>query len=170
MQRIRFGRWEVEVDIEATAAAYARRERGAPEECGCQYCRNFAQARPLIYTEPVVRLLDSLGVRPIREAETWQNCELRPGVHLYGGFMHAVGRIVSGEDVDEPVGENATRPRPEPVTPGFRLGFGAEALLVPDGFPRSGLIRIEFDCEVPWVLAEPYEGPAEERPAPPEST
>ena len=159
MKQVRFGRWEVEADVEATAASYAQRVQGAPEECGCLECRNFAAARATLYPTAAVQLFESLGVRPIREAEIWHNCEIRPGVHSYGGFMHVIGRILSGQDVKVPVGENIRQLCPEPVTPSFSIGFSADVQLVPDCFPKSGLFQIEFECQVPWVFREPDEGP-----------
>ena len=75
--------------------------------------------------------------------------------------MHAVGRILSGQDAKIPVGQNVGTFNLESVTPTFNLGFTSDVQLVPDCFPRSELFQIEFTCEVPWVLNEPYDGPTE---------
>ena len=159
MKRVVIAGRDVEVDADATAAAYAKRSRGAPEECGCLHCRNFVAARDRLYPREVIEILDSLGIHAIRDAEIWHVCELRPGVHSYGGFMHAVGRILSAQDATSPVGQSARQMCPEPIAPVFSLGLTSDAQLVPDCFPRSGLFQIEFECEVPWVLDEPYDGP-----------
>jgi hypothetical protein len=159
MMRIQFARWEIEADVEATAAAYARRGPGAADSCGCQPCRNFAAARAHVFPTRASNLLDSLGVRPILEAEISQTHEIRPGWRHYMGFLHVVGRIVSGEDAWSPVGrEGACRFCGEPITPSFSLGFTNRIALIPDCFPKDGLLQVEFTAEVPWVLEEPYCG------------
>ncbi len=171
--RVRVKRWELEVDVEATAAAYARRESGDPEKCGCLYCRNFVAARDKAYPPEVRDVFAALGIRPIREAEVWEEAEMRPGVCLYGGFFHVIGRI----EAERPVslrrrmrdwvwrlklrleGRRAGVTKwSEQITPTFWVLFDTDVHLVPHCFPRRGLIQLEFSCEVPWVLNEKYEG------------
>jgi len=153
MKPLRIGRWAVEVDADATAAAYEKRTQGAPEECGCLHCRNFAAAREKLYPKEAIDLFTSLGIHPIREASISHSHESRPRVHYYLGFMHGVGRIVEGEDT------NAMRELcSEAMTPTFSIGFTTDVQLVPGCFPQSGLYQVEFVCEVPWVIDEPYDG------------
>ena len=169
--RISVGRWVIEYDRHATAAAYARVMHGAPERCGCAPCRNFAAARLQAYPADAAQLLAELGIDHRKEAEVYHQARLAGGLHAYGGWFHLVGRIVSGRDAKLPRSDSIRECELERLTPRFSVGFTADAQLVPRGFVGSadlgleqaerisGLIvapvlQVEFAAEVPWVLGE----------------
>jgi hypothetical protein len=98
VQSVRFGRWEISSDAESTRKVYASISIGGPEECGCEPCLNFAAARAGIYPAEVLALFEKLGIAPNREVEIYHMARLSSGKHLYGGWFHFVGSILSGAD------------------------------------------------------------------------
>jgi len=101
-----------------------------------------------VYSTEVRSLFEILGIDSCKEAEIYQSCRLKPGVQLYGGWFHCVGRI-DAEDTE--VGtfdlESGTGP--------FQLYFSDRLDLVPDCFKGLPLLQLEFSAQVPWVLEEP---------------
>lgn len=153
MELIRFARWELSCDPESTRKAYAAVSIGGPEECGCQPCLNFAAARDQIYRPEVLALLEKLGVPPNREAEIYHMARLKSGRHLYGGWFHFVGSIISGADAAKQVAENIWQPDLAEASEYFSLGFSSRLGLVRESFRGIPLVQLEFTAQVPWVLA-----------------
>ncbi len=58
MERLEFGWWVVRYDPEATRRAHTVTSSGAPEDCSCVECCNFAVALPLVYTATVPGFLN----------------------------------------------------------------------------------------------------------------
>ena len=140
-----FGGWRYTVDREATILAYGRAERGGVDTCECAYCRNFRLARQHLFPEKFLRLLDQLGIDPLKDAEVYHNARLAPGRHDYGGWYHFVGTL--DEIGDFPV---------------VQLGDGFTAWVCRASAPRLASFRdgqavqLEFNAEaVPWLLDEP---------------
>ncbi len=155
MQSIRYGRWEIECNLEATRKAYASVSRSGPEECGCALCRNFAAARAQVYPAGVLRLFEALGISPNREIEIYHMSCLAPGQHLYGGWFHFVGSILSGADAWKQVAEHVWQPDLEDLSENFSLGFSSRVALVRPPFAGLPLVQLEFTAKVRWVLASP---------------
>ncbi len=130
MGRLEFGRWVLLYDAEATRRAYGAVISGAPEECGCTDCCNFAAARESIYTAEVLALLDRLGVDHRKEAEICYGGPIGGGRHAYGGWFHFVGFIEDGEDAWAPGGMLRVENRDD----SFEIGFSRGLALVPDAF------------------------------------
>ena len=153
MESIRFGRWELSCDPESTRKAYAALSIGGPEECGCDPCLNFAAARGEIYRPEILALLEKLGILPNREVEIYHMARLESGRHLYGGWFHFVGSIISGADAAKQVAENVWQPDLEGTSEYFSLGFSSRLELVREPFAGLPLVQLEFTAKVPWVLA-----------------
>jgi hypothetical protein len=154
---IRFGRWELSCDPELTRNAYAAVKIGGPEECGCDPCLNFAAARHQIYKPDVLALFQKLGISHDREVEIYRMACLGPGRHLYGGWFHFVGSIVSGADAAKQIAENTWQSDLEKTSDSFNLGFRSQTELVRPPFKNLPLVQLEFTAEAPWILdrAEP---------------
>jgi hypothetical protein len=152
MESVRFGGWQLSCDPESTRKAYAAVQTGGPEECGCKPCLNFIAARYQIYDPDVLALLGRLGISPNREVEIYHMARLESGRHLYGGWFHFVGSIVSGDDAAEKVSENIWRPNLEENGEYFSLGFSSKRELVREPFAGLPLVQLEFIAKVPWVL------------------
>jgi hypothetical protein len=143
------GAWVLEAEPEATATAGA----GLPaaRACGCLPCRNFDVARDLAYPPALLALLRRLGVQPACEAQVYWIGRLGPGLHLYGGWFHVVGRIAREgaplEEVHLPAG------RLEPLR--FSFAFHDRPLEVRPSLAGQSVLQLEFTAEVPWVTDEP---------------
>ena len=154
MESIRFARWELSCYPASTRKAYAAITKGGPEKCGCEPCLNFAAARGQIYEPNVLTLFEKLGISCDREVETYHMTRLESGRHLYGGWFHLVGSIVSGDDAVKQIAEKTWQPNLEETSEFFSLGFTSRLALVREPFVGLPLIQLEFAAKVPWVLAE----------------
>jgi hypothetical protein len=136
----------------STRTTYAKLAAGSPEECGCEPCRNFAAQRNTIYSPAARALFEAQGMRSDREAEIYRRGRVEFGRHLYGGWFHLAGFIVSRADAAKQVSENVWRPDPECESENFSLGFTSRVHLVREPFEQSPLVRLEFNAHVPWIL------------------
>ena len=152
MDSIRFGRWELNCDPELTRNAYMAVKIGGPEECGCDPCLNFAAARHQIYKQDVLALFEKLGISHDREVEIYHMACLGPIRHLYGGWFHFVGSIVSGADAAKQIAENTWQPDLEKTSISFSLGFRSRIELVRPSFKNLPLVQLEFTAEAPWII------------------
>jgi hypothetical protein len=155
VESVRFGRWELSCDPRTTRYAYARVSVAGPEQCGCEPCRNFVAARMQVYRAEVLELFEKLGISANREVEVYHMGRLSSGRHLYGGWFHFVGSILSGADAAREVAENLWRPDLEPADENFSMGFTSHLALVREPFVGLALVQLEFTAEVPWVLPSP---------------
>jgi hypothetical protein len=149
---VRVSNWLVEVDAVETSRAQAARPAGSPESCDCLECRNFVAARPAVYPVEFTELLAVLGVPSDRESEIWHGGEVAPGRHFCGGWFHFVGEVTEGPDC---LRGNGSTELAE-LSSGFSVGFTRRLGLVPETFPTSKVVQLEFSAEVPWVLDDPY--------------
>src|ERR1700739_3434777 len=152
LESIRFGRWEINCDAESTKRAYLSVTTGGPEKCGCEPCLNFAAARVQIYPAQVLTLFGRLGISPKREVEVYHMARLSSGKHLYGGWFHFSGSIISGSEAWKEAAENLRTPDFEEVNETFRLGFTSRLGVVREAFEGLPLVQLEFTAKVPWVL------------------
>ena len=159
MPLITLGKWKIDADPQATRQAYIRQRQGSPYDCTCIHCRNFEAARDRIYTDDVLRVLEPLGVEPpIREAEICHYYgPLDSGLHLYGGWLHVVGRLVDGVDAKRMVSPTAWTFDLEEINERFSIGATAYCALIPEAFRDLPIVQLEFEFKVPWILSEPWE-------------
>jgi hypothetical protein len=151
LESVHFGRWRISCDAESTRKAYASVASGGAEECGCQPCLNFAAARAQIYPPHVLALFEKLGISADREVEVYHLARLSSGRHLYGGWFHVVGLILSGADAAKQVAGNLWQPDLEEIDENFSLGFSSRLGLVRRAFAGLTLVQLEFTAKVPWV-------------------
>ncbi|MFI5300422.1 MAG: hypothetical protein ACHREM_20225 [Polyangiales bacterium] len=153
---MKLGRWVLRAEPEITRALYAKVDRGGSDECPCDLCENFVAARDRAFPDGFLRALDELGVDPRKEIETTRWCRVREGVHRYGGWFHAVAVVESGDEgrvYTEGAGSTFALER---LADGFSAGVLWSRLnLVRPSFRGHALVEIEFDAEVPWVIATP---------------
>jgi hypothetical protein len=120
---IEIGRWKIASDAESPRKAYAATLMGGPEECGCRPCLNFAAQRDETYPPDVMQLFEQLGIAPNRETEIYHMARLESGKHLYGGWFHFVGSIISSADAAQKIGENIWQPNLEARSEFFFSGI-----------------------------------------------
>jgi hypothetical protein len=152
VQKVVFGRWQLDCNPVLTRQKYSLIISGAPESCGCAPCRNFAAARTHIYTSDVLRLFEELGIAANREAEVYHNCRIAPGQHNYGGWFHFIGRIASGADASRLIAQNVWTFDLEETTERFKVGFTHRIGLLNKTFEGCPVVQVEFQAIVPWVL------------------
>jgi hypothetical protein len=133
------------VDRLATAQAYRTAGNGGADSCSCRACRNFRLVRDSAFPPEFLRLLEELGIDPVKDGEVYHNARIGPARHDYAGWFHFVGTLDEAEDL-----------------PGVRIGEGFTVWLCRANAPRlktlDGLaaVQLEFHAEsVPWVLDEP---------------
>jgi hypothetical protein len=154
---VQFKRWVLLADPERTAEAYRAIERSAAEVCGCDPCRNFLAQHEGIYPPDVRELFARLGMDWQREAEVYHMARVGPGRHHYGGWLHFVGDLKSGEDSKTALEDGATRVSFEEITPAFAIAFTRAPDLVAPSFGRLPVLQLEFAVELPWVLGDAHE-------------
>ncbi len=123
MKTLRYGRWEIETDPDATRRAYAAIAKSGAEQCGCEPCLNFIAARNQIYATDFMAMLAELGISADREVEVYHMGRLPSGLHLYGGWFHFAGKILSGADAAKQIRENVWQPDLHKMTDRFSFGF-----------------------------------------------
>lgn len=154
---IHFKRWVLLAEPERTAEAYRAIERSAAEVCGCDPCRNFLAQRDQIYPAEALALFAQLGIDATREAEVYHMARVGPGRHHYGGWLHFVGTLQSGEDSKSVLGDGGTRVSFEELTAEFAIAFTRVVDLVSPAFGRLPVMQLEFAVELPWVLKDAHE-------------
>ena len=132
--------------------AYASVPVGGPEQCGCAPCLNFAAARAQIYPVEALAIFEKLGISPDREVEIYHMARLAPNRHLYGGWYHFVGSILSGADAARQVAENLWQVDLEAIDENFSLGFSSRLGLVRKPFAGLPVVQLEFSAKVHWIL------------------
>jgi hypothetical protein len=80
---------------------------------------------------------------------------LKSGRHLYGGWFHFVGSLISGADAAKKVAEHTWQPDLQKISEHFSLGFSSRSQLVRPPFKDLPLVQVEFTTEVPWILNLP---------------
>jgi hypothetical protein len=101
----------------------------------------------------VLALFENLGISRNREVEVYHMARLSSGKHLYCGWFHFVGSIVSGAEAWKEVAANLRQPDFEEVNENFSLGFTSHLGLVRQAFAGLTLVQLEFTAKVAWVLA-----------------
>jgi hypothetical protein len=145
MKMVIFHRWSLEVDRGRTREAHSQLSCGGAEECDCTPCKNFVAVREQILVGEFRFLLDALGIDAFREVEVAHHCRVPSGLHSYGVWFHAVGRITAGADVSEF----------EVLSPHLSVGFKTGCDLVREPFRGLPLFQLEIQAEVPWVISAP---------------
>ena len=157
METINMFRWSLEVDPQMTREVHALLNRGGAEKCGCDPCRNFIAARDQVFTTEFISLLGALGIDSKREIEVYHNARLPSGLHSYGGWFHAVGKIAAGGECWREVNPRlrVRVPELESLSPQLAVGFQSQCALVREPFRGLSLFQVEFQAEVPWVISAP---------------
>jgi hypothetical protein len=155
MESIRFRKWELSADPEATQEAYDAIEVGWPEFCGCVHCRNFERARPTVYPRDALELMQLLAITSAREQEVIPVEPLGDQAYFYTGSFSFVGTLVSGPDFWKPApggGLMNDRDATEFLDEKFRMGFTTHLTRTPKPFSGKPVVQLEFAAEVPWII------------------
>lgn len=150
LREIYIGEWLIEVDREATEAAYLH--ENPISMCTCVYCENYFAAcqAHTAFSPATFAFFQDLGIAPEKEAEVYAMYANPEKTHLfYGGFYHLVGRIIKAAKKWDYV----------PVDDQFGVFFSTENELISNHFPHPA-IQMDFTGFIPWVLDDRREKPA----------
>ena len=140
---IQIGAWLIEVDREATQAAYSH--ENPISACICDYCQNYFVAcqASTAYSLAGLALFERLGIAPEKEAEVYAMYANEEKTQAYyGGWYHFVGRLL--ESAEKP--DDYTQ-----VDGSFEVSFAAREDLLSSRFPRP-VLQMEFLSFIPWML------------------
>ena len=155
---VEYRNWVFEVDYQRTYEVYKQNEKGRPESCGCNNCRNFLVNRKQIYPVEFKNLLVELGIDYKKESEIYHIYRAENGKHLYGGWFHFKGKIKEGKDckIETPNGGNTIDTIN--LNKDFQIGFLKDnSLTFFDKEEREELIQIEFYALSNWVIDKSLE-------------
>lgn len=158
MHELTIGPWRLRVDPDATRTAHAAL---ALDECRCRECRNMKAALALPDGMPAElrALLATLGAEEATWSRRFHVDALDSGRHLYGGWLHVVGEVISGPDCRIPLGDGTLFELClEPLGAHAAVGLSGVTQLVPEELTVRPLVQVELQVELPWCLAdEPHE-------------
>ena len=141
------GKWNLEIDVEATKAAYLLRT----ELCSCYSCRNF-RATFETFPDQLLKLLVSMGVDPENPVHTTEFGENPDGTHLYSVYYDVVGCVISGPKFSEDLPSGNKDPLSIQLFPEVNVVVWDEPS-VPGHF-SSPAVEIGFFLNLPWTLDE----------------
>jgi len=151
--QVKFRDWELFADKELTGKTYEELELSSADSCTCDYCKNFVEQREQIFPDEVKELLSNLGIDYKKEIEVSEFGKLENGLHYYSGWFHFKGHF-KGKDCTVPQINGGHLLDLLKITEYFGIGFRQDNALTPF-IEKNGIVQIEFDCNIPWVLANP---------------
>jgi len=142
--------WELYADKELTAQTYLKLEHSSAESCGCDYCKNFIEQREQIFPDEIKELFSKLGIDYQKEIEVSEFAKLENGLHYYSGWFHFKGDFI-GKDCTVLLQNGGHTFDLTKITDDFSIGFRYDNALTPIK-NKNGVVQIEFDCHLPWIL------------------
>ncbi|NEV95073.1 glutaredoxin [Psychroflexus sp. YR1-1] len=148
--QVKYRDWELYSDKETTEQTYNDFEHSGAESCGCDYCKNFIAQRETAFPDEIKKLFRELGVDYKKEIDVSEFARLENGLHYYNGWFQFKGDF-KGKDCTVPLQNGGHTFEMTKITDNFSLGFRYDNSLTPFN-EKNGLVQIEFDCHLPWVL------------------
>ena len=99
-QVVRYHDWELEVDVDATSAAYSLLASGEAEGCRCIGCLNWIEQRDNVFPGAFLSFVQELGINFRKETEIseYEDGAVDSHMNLYTGEFLFCGRVISGSD------------------------------------------------------------------------
>ena len=153
---IKFKDWTFEVHKELTEQAYKSISGSGANTCGCNDCKNYVAYRDQVFPQEVIDLFSDIGIDYRKEVEitSWET--LPSGLHHIGGWFHFKGRVLTGKDYRVPIPSGGHTFDLTRITDNFLIGFaeGNDLTFFED---KTGLVQVEFDTNIPWVIDKSLE-------------
>ena len=153
---VKFKDWTFEVDKALTEGTYNAILGSGADTCSCNNCKNYVAYRDKVFPEEVINLFNDLRIDYRKEVEitTWE--VLPNGLHHIGGWFHFKGTILKGKDYRVPLKSSGHTFNLTPITDNFSIGFaeGSDLTFFED---KAGLVQVEFDTKIPWVIDKSLE-------------
>ncbi|GAB3292247.1 hypothetical protein ACFQT0_07300 [Hymenobacter humi] len=156
MATVKYKDWELIVDKELTEATYKKVAAGGADDCTCSNCKNYVAYREQVFPDEVLELFSELGVDYRRDVEIVSYEVLPNGNHHIGGWFHFKGRILAGDDCRLPLPSGGYSLKLKSITGNFSIGF-AESSDLTWFKDKAGLVQIEFETIIPWVIDKSLE-------------
>lgn len=154
---LKFRDWEFEVDKELTRSTYAEVIGSGADTCVCNDCKKYVAYRAEVFPDEIQNLFNDLGINYRKEVEITHIETHSNGLHHIAGWFHFKGRLLKGENyrVSIPGTEGYTFELTK-ITDTFSIGFGegSDLTYFED---KSGLVQVEFDTSIPWVIDKSLE-------------
>ena len=148
--------WELAVDKELTQKTYAAVIGSGSDTCGCNDCKNYVAYREQVFPTEIRALFMELGIDYRKEVETFRYEILTNGLHHIAGWFHFKGRVLAGPDYREPLPGGGHTLHLTSITADFSIGF-AEGSSLTYFEDKAGLVQVEFEANIPWVLDKALE-------------
>lgn len=153
---VKFKDWTFEVDKLLTEQTYKSIVGSGADTCGCNDCKNYVAYRDKVFPEEVINLFNDIGIDYRKEVEiiSWETLLNR--LHHIGGWFHFKGRVLTGKDYRVPLPLGGHTFDLTPITDNFSIGFaeGSDLTFFDD---ETGLVQVEFDTNIPWVIDKSLE-------------
>lgn len=153
--QVKYRDWELFSDRETTEQTYSEFENSGAESCGCEYCKNYIEQRENVFPEEIKALFNKLGIDYKKEIEISEFAKLENGLYYYNGWFQFKGDFI-GKDCTVPFPNGGFTFDMTKITDKFSIGFRHDNSLTPFR-DKNGLVQIEFDCHLPWVLPNELE-------------
>lgn len=153
---VKFRDWTFEVDKALTEQTYRNISDSGADTCSCNECKNYVAYRDKVFPKEVTDLFGDLGIDYRKEVEITSYETLPNGLHHIGGWFHFKGRVLTGKDYRVPLPSGGYTFDLTPITNNFSIGFaeGTDLTFFED---KTNLVQMEFDTNIPWVIAKALE-------------
>lgn len=148
--------WVFEVDRKLTEQTYRKVSTSGADTCPCNDCQNYVAYRDKVFPDEIKSLLSSLGIDYRKEVEITAWEVLPDGLHHIGGWFHFKGRMLKGKDYRVPLPGGGHTFDLTKVADNFCIGF-AESSDLAYFEDRTGLVQVEFDTNIPWIIDKSLE-------------
>ena len=149
---VKFRDWKFEVDRELTETTYTNVLGSGADTCVCNNCKNYVAFRDNVFPDEVLKLFNDLGIDYRKEVEITSWEKLPNGHYHIGGWFHFKGKLLTGKDYRVSIaGGNGFTFDLTKISDNFSIGFG-EGNNMTYFEQKVGLVQIEFDTNIPWVI------------------
>lgn len=148
---VKFREWTFEVDKTLTRQTYRNISGSGADNCDCHNCKNYVAYRDKVFPQEITDLFEDIGINYRKEVEVLSYETLPNGLHHVGGWFHFKGQVSAGKDCRIPLPSGGHTFDLTPITDIFSVGFaeGSDLTFFED---KTGLVQVEFDTSIPWVI------------------
>lgn len=149
MHPVRYHAWAIQVDVEATARAYAQLSTGEAEKCGCRDCLNWISHRLSAFPAEFIQFIRQLGIDPLKETEIaeYEGGGVEPSRNLYSGEFLFHGELLSGPDCFRPHADGKGCSLELEPLDGIRVGLSSNVVWAMTG-PASAHFQPSSSCAI----------------------
>lgn len=153
---VKFKDWTFEVDKALTEQTYQNISGSGADTCGCNDCKNYVSYRDKVFSKEIIDLFIELGIDYRKEVEIIRWETLPNGLHHIGGWFHFKGQVLTGKDYRVPLPSGGHTFDLTRIIDNFSIGL-AEGSDLTFFEERTGLVQVEFDTNIPWVIDKALE-------------